>query len=411
MSLRQYIRQQNEQQMFSVACIGDDFWCSSACLELDQTAQIISYEEYHPFGTTSYRSGRTETEVSLKRYKYVGKERDEETGLYYYGARYYAAWICRFVSVDPLQFEYPYYTPYQYAGNKPISYIDLDGLEEAKPKGINPELSEESGDGLQNNNGSKLNGNPYWEEVESSKSNVSIQEDLPEIITYGRIDFRNPAAGDAKLTKYLIQQLEENFNKYSNVEKKQIKKQIKGLNRELKIQEKNAGYVNEAIQRIILANEIGLKNDSEKFGIPLGHVLKPLCDISEWAENKEIDNVYISISIDKIVTTNNKSPLGSTQKVNMINNNSVGFRIKISPMSINKDLTLGNEIGDVYFDTIMEDSEFSKRDSENIVTYSRGHNVTEQEAHDILYLKLNATNFSFKMENLFRKILSNKIFK
>ncbi len=104
----------------------------SACLELDQDAKIISYEEYHPFGTTSYRSGRTETEVSLKRYKYVGKERDEETGLYYYGARYYAAWLCRFVSVDPLQFEYPHYTPYQYAGNKPISYIDLDGLEEAK---------------------------------------------------------------------------------------------------------------------------------------------------------------------------------------------------------------------------------------------------------------------------------------
>ncbi|MCT4647880.1 MAG: GH-E family nuclease [Carboxylicivirga sp.] len=103
----------------------------SASLELDETADIISYEEYHPFGTTSYRSGRTETETSQKRYKYVGKERDEETGLYYYGFRYYAAWLCRFVSVDPLQFEYPHYTPFQYAGNKPITYIDLDGLEEA----------------------------------------------------------------------------------------------------------------------------------------------------------------------------------------------------------------------------------------------------------------------------------------
>ncbi|MDD3280736.1 MAG: LysM domain-containing protein [Bacteroidales bacterium] len=35
------------------------------------------------------------------------------------------------LSVDPLQFKYPHYTPYQYAGNKPISYIDLDGGEEA----------------------------------------------------------------------------------------------------------------------------------------------------------------------------------------------------------------------------------------------------------------------------------------
>ncbi len=39
--------------------------------------------------------------------------------------------IACFISVDPLQFKYAYYTPYQYAGNKPISYIDLDGAEEA----------------------------------------------------------------------------------------------------------------------------------------------------------------------------------------------------------------------------------------------------------------------------------------
>ncbi len=102
----------------------------SACLELDELGAIISYEEYHPFGTTSYRSGRTQIEVALKRYKYCGKERDEETGLYYYGARYYAAWLAKFISCDPLQHEYPHYTPYQYAGNKPITYIDLDGLEE-----------------------------------------------------------------------------------------------------------------------------------------------------------------------------------------------------------------------------------------------------------------------------------------
>jgi RHS repeat-associated protein len=108
----------------------------SACLELDDTGQIISYEEYHPFGTTSYRAGRSATEVSLKRYKYCGKEQDEETGLYYYGMRYYAAWLCRFVSVDPLQFKYPHYTPYQYAGNKPVSFIDLDGGEETEPETI-----------------------------------------------------------------------------------------------------------------------------------------------------------------------------------------------------------------------------------------------------------------------------------
>ena len=99
----------------------------SACLELDQNAAIISYEEYHPFGTTSYRSGRTETEVSLKRYKYVGKERDGETGLYYYGARYYAGWIGKFLSVDPKADERQWLNPYNYVQNNPINKIDPDG--------------------------------------------------------------------------------------------------------------------------------------------------------------------------------------------------------------------------------------------------------------------------------------------
>ncbi|MDD2565075.1 MAG: RHS repeat-associated core domain-containing protein, partial [Salinivirgaceae bacterium] len=99
----------------------------SASLELDRNAAIISYEEYHPFGTTSYRSGRTETEVSLKRYKYVGKERDEETGLYYYGARYYAAWIGRWTAVDPLKEKYLHLSPYSYVANNPMKFIDPDG--------------------------------------------------------------------------------------------------------------------------------------------------------------------------------------------------------------------------------------------------------------------------------------------
>jgi RHS repeat-associated protein len=101
----------------------------SATLELDQNAGIISYEEYHPFGTTSYRSGRSETETSLKRYKYIGKERDEETGLYYYGARYYAGWIGIWISVDPLQNKYPGWSPFNFTLGNPTKNIDPDGRE------------------------------------------------------------------------------------------------------------------------------------------------------------------------------------------------------------------------------------------------------------------------------------------
>ncbi|HWN68169.1 MAG TPA: hypothetical protein VNM90_11060, partial [Haliangium sp.] len=52
---------------------------SSAALELDGQGAIISYEEYHPFGSTSLQSGPSLVEVQRKRYRYTGKERDDET--------------------------------------------------------------------------------------------------------------------------------------------------------------------------------------------------------------------------------------------------------------------------------------------------------------------------------------------
>ena len=73
----------------------------SAWLELDDSAAIISYEEYFPYGSTSFQSGRSSIEVSLKRYRYASKERDEITGFYYHGARYYAPWLGRWTSCDP----------------------------------------------------------------------------------------------------------------------------------------------------------------------------------------------------------------------------------------------------------------------------------------------------------------------
>jgi len=97
----------------------------SSMFLLDENAAMVNEQEYYPFGETSFGS------YGKKKYQYCGKERDSESGLYYYGARYYLPWLCRFASVDPLKDKYAFYTPYQYAGNKPINFIDLDGLEEA----------------------------------------------------------------------------------------------------------------------------------------------------------------------------------------------------------------------------------------------------------------------------------------
>jgi RHS repeat-associated protein len=77
--------------------------------------------------------------ASSYRYGFNGKEKDTE-GLggsgatYDYGFRIYNPNLGRFLSVDPLSLSYPFYTPYQYAGNRPVWKIDLDGLEDADSK-------------------------------------------------------------------------------------------------------------------------------------------------------------------------------------------------------------------------------------------------------------------------------------
>jgi RHS repeat-associated protein len=100
----------------------------SASLELDERAQIISYEEYRPYGCTSYQAVRSQTE-SPKRYLYTGKERDEGTGFYYYGARYYAPWIARWTSCDPTGADAGL-NLYSYVSARPTVMHDPDGRDE-----------------------------------------------------------------------------------------------------------------------------------------------------------------------------------------------------------------------------------------------------------------------------------------
>lgn len=122
----------------------------SVSVELDDQAQIISYEEYTPFGSTSYQAVRSQTETP-KRYRNTGKEHDEENGLYYHGARYYACWLGRWISTDPAlchtghpdhhpdklihtnsaetksEHRSSYCSPYVYVDNRPITAVDPDG--------------------------------------------------------------------------------------------------------------------------------------------------------------------------------------------------------------------------------------------------------------------------------------------
>ncbi|MDZ4784933.1 MAG: RHS repeat-associated core domain-containing protein, partial [bacterium] len=105
----------------------------SAALELDGTldAKVISYEEYHPFGTTAYQAKNQDIKSAAKRYRYTGMERDEETGMEYHSARYYLPWLGRWLSADPIWIEGGE-NIYRYGRNNPVKMTDLSGNQPAE---------------------------------------------------------------------------------------------------------------------------------------------------------------------------------------------------------------------------------------------------------------------------------------
>jgi RHS repeat-associated protein len=108
----------------------------TSCLELTGTMnveddsfnpQIISYEEYYPFGSTAYQEMDNENETP-KRYRYTGKERDEESGLNYHSARYYLPWLGRWIATDPGGI-IDGLNMYRYCKNNSICFSDVNGRE------------------------------------------------------------------------------------------------------------------------------------------------------------------------------------------------------------------------------------------------------------------------------------------
>jgi RHS repeat-associated protein len=120
----------------------------SSVMELDAHAHVITYEEYHPYGSTAFHSSG-DANLSDKRYRYTGKEKDEETGLYYHGARYYVPWLGRWTAADPEGLiDGP--NLYAYSQNNPVGLLDPSGTQ-TKPTEIN-----------------NLNNSPLWQSLEDA---------------------------------------------------------------------------------------------------------------------------------------------------------------------------------------------------------------------------------------------------
>ncbi len=117
----------------------------SATIELDHDARIISYEEYHPYGTTAYQLRNAAIHSTAKRYRYTGMERDEESGLAYHTARYYLPWLGRWLSADPIGIEGGM-NVYGYANSNPVNNCDLNGESPFLSEEVIREMSKPTGD-------------------------------------------------------------------------------------------------------------------------------------------------------------------------------------------------------------------------------------------------------------------------
>jgi RHS repeat-associated protein len=105
----------------------------SACVEVDEAGGLITYEEYSPYGNTTYQAGTSAAEVQRKRYRYTSKERDRENGFTYHGARYYAPWLGRWTACDPAEIaDGP--NLFAYTRGNPVRLIDTAGRQSNPPK-------------------------------------------------------------------------------------------------------------------------------------------------------------------------------------------------------------------------------------------------------------------------------------
>jgi RHS repeat-associated protein len=96
----------------------------SCTLETDQEVRLLTFEEFRPYGTTAYHAGQPG--ILPKRHRFGGRENDTETGLNYQGARYYAPWLCRWITPDPMGME-DGTNRYAFAMGNPVTWSDSTG--------------------------------------------------------------------------------------------------------------------------------------------------------------------------------------------------------------------------------------------------------------------------------------------
>ena len=193
----------------------------SSVIEANELGQVISYEEYYPYGATAYSASSSSADLSLKRYRFTGKERDSETGLDYFGVRYYASWLGRWTSGDPGGFV-DGLNMYQYTRNNPVNGVDVEGYSTetvGDPVNTNPLIKVASGAIIQSSVSEEnipivTASRPSITEIVGSPDRTSVQDNLPTILSEEDIILPNKSSRKEILDTKPIENgtIEEGYN-------------------------------------------------------------------------------------------------------------------------------------------------------------------------------------------------------
>ena len=171
-------------------------------------ATVFNQTDYTPFG--AQMDGAVWNLGAGYRYGFNGKENDNEVkgdgNQQDYGMRVYDPRIAKFLSVDPLTQDYPFYTPYQFAGNNPIKYIDLDGGEQLDP------ISRY----LFNNAALTIVKDPTSTKAKALSIGMGVGGSVEKQIGFYINAFRHPINTVKSLGKMLVQTNEERIADYAN---------------------------------------------------------------------------------------------------------------------------------------------------------------------------------------------------
>ncbi|GEM_PF-1254989 len=157
--------------------------------------EVLGENNYHPFGL-KHEGYNALAGNSAYQYKYNGKEL-QETGMYDYGARFYMPDIGRWGVVDPLTEQMRRHSPYNYAFNNPIRFIDPDDMQNYDitfGKSISAETQNKIVNDLEKETGLTLSvgsdGKLSYKETENMAGSATARDMLKGAIDNHRTDYQ-----------------------------------------------------------------------------------------------------------------------------------------------------------------------------------------------------------------------------